>query len=402
MQGPELLDTHAAAHASRPNLVAIDARTCGTLSVRRATLDGVDDSASSLAELGQQLQQQGNDVRCIDDGSHTLDASSRVRDGTRHAQLLAADQAAGRWLLTWFTDTTPRALVVRRALLTLRIPPSLVAALARASANERGLRFSSDYAYWYGVRRNMHAAAWKRVARGTPILLYHAFGTDVASRFVTAPRSLSLQLQLLARLGYRTITLEALADAVRSGTPPPSRTIVLTADDGYADNEALVRALARNGFRASIFLVSSRLGGTAEWNTDPALRARALVSADEARGLQRDVVEVGAHTRSHASLPDLPDEAVEDEIAGSKQELEAVLGSPVTSFAYPYGRHDERSVAAVERAGFTAACTVAGRLARLSDDPLLLPRIEIEASDSLLGFLRKVWFGAGDGSGRPD
>jgi hypothetical protein len=48
----------------------------------------------------------------------------------------------------------------------------------------------------------------------------------------------------------------------------------------------------------------------------------------------------------------------------------------------------------VRRAGFTSACTVEGRLARLSDDPLRVPRIEIERSDSLLRFLLKVWFGA--------
>jgi hypothetical protein len=40
------------------------------------------------------------------------------------------------------------------------------------------------------------------------------------------------------------------------------------------------------------------------------------------------------------------------------------------------------------------SATVAGRLARISDDPFAVPRIEIERADTLPRFLRKLWFGA--------
>ena len=63
------------------------------------------------------------------------------------------------------------------------------------------------------------------------------------------------------------------------------------------------------------------------------------------------------------------------------------------TFAYPYGRLDERAVAAVRDAGYAGACTVRPRLARLDDDPLLIPRIEVRAGDSLLRFAIKLWAG---------
>jgi peptidoglycan/xylan/chitin deacetylase (PgdA/CDA1 family) len=104
-------------------------------------------------------------------------------------------------------------------------------------------------------------------------------------------------------------------------------------------------------------------------------------------------IEFGAHTRTHCSLPDVADETVAAEVESSRVELEQALGTPVRTFAYPYGRVDDRALAAVERAGFASACTTEPRPARLHDHPLLIPRIEIMRQDSLLRFLRKVWLG---------
>jgi peptidoglycan/xylan/chitin deacetylase (PgdA/CDA1 family) len=109
--------------------------------------------------------------------------------------------------------------------------------------------------------------------------------------------------------------------------------------------------------------------------------------------LRKRGIEFGAHTRTHRSLLDLADETMAEEVESSRKELEHALGNPVDTFAYPYGRLDDRAVAAVERAGFLSACTTDPRLAGLDDDPLLIPRLEIKRSDSLPLFLRKVWFG---------
>jgi peptidoglycan/xylan/chitin deacetylase (PgdA/CDA1 family) len=90
---------------------------------------------------------------------------------------------------------------------------------------------------------------------------------------------------------------------------------------------------------------------------------------------------------------ELADDRVEPEIAGSKVDLEGLLGAPPATFAYPFGRFDERAVAAAKQAGFVGACTVEPRRARLDDDPHLVPRIEARSGDSLLRFAVKLWFG---------
>src|SRR3546814_18261764 len=72
------------------------------------------------------------------------------------------------------------------------------------------------------------------------------------------------------------------------------------------------------------------------------------------------LVEFGAHTVHHACLGRLDDRAAREEIAQSKADCEALLGSPVRHFAYPYG--DSAAAGAREAEfcrglGFTTAVT---------------------------------------------
>ncbi|RIK10017.1 MAG: hypothetical protein DCC49_04380, partial [Acidobacteria bacterium] len=63
----------------------------------------------------------------------------------------------------------------------------------------------------------------------------------------------------------------------------------------------------------------------------------------------------GSHTKTHRELPGLDSEALHDEIAGSREELQEKLGVKVESFAYPRGLYDHRAKAAVRQAGYSRA-----------------------------------------------
>jgi len=77
-----------------------------------------------------------------------------------------------------------------------------------------------------------------------------------------------------------------------------------------------------------------------EWSPElEAEYARGLImSWDQVRELGRAGMAVESHGRRHRVLQTLDDDALDDELAGSRAELEAQLGRPVRAIAYPVGR----------------------------------------------------------------
>ena len=65
---------------------------------------------------------------------------------------------------------------------------------------------------------------------------------------------------------------------------------------------------------------------------------RLIMQWDHVRALSRAGMDVESHGRFHRVLTTLDDAALEDELTGSRAELEAQLGRPVRAIAYPVGR----------------------------------------------------------------
>ena len=376
----------------------------GNLSATRARLAASGDLAGlSVLELARRLEATGWSARYLPEaGATRLDRAAprslvadRGREGAAHGALVARHREATARLVGRSLEASPLELLLRRLFFAVPVPAAALALLTpllpRDRLKQRWLAFVANLAYWRAVRRAVPRAAWARCARGVPVLLYHAFGrAERPSRFVVARRAFARQMKLLSVLGFDVVAYGELAAGLARGELPARRTAVVTIDDGYADNVDAAQILARHGFVATIFVVSGRVGGVNDWSDGPPLRGRPLLSREQIAELRRAGIELGAHTKTHRSLPELDAAGVVAEVAASRAELQ----EPVPTFAYPYGRADRRAVAAVADAGFVSACTTRPRLARLDDDPLLVPRLEIKGTDSLARFFLKVWFGA--------
>lgn len=72
----------------------------------------------------------------------------------------------------------------------------------------------------------------------------------------------------------------------------------------------------------------------------------------ELQAMRRGGITIGSHTKNHVSLPAESADVVADELAGSRQVLEARLGEPIAHFAYPGGQFNTAVVDAVARAGY--------------------------------------------------
>jgi peptidoglycan/xylan/chitin deacetylase (PgdA/CDA1 family) len=230
-------------------------------------------------------------------------------------------------------------------------------------------------------------------ARPVPILVYHNIahpptGAGLTSLYVP-PERFEMQMRLLATLGIRGVTMSEGLAYVRGERT--GRVVVITLDDGYVDNvENALPTLARYGLRATCYVTSGALGGHNAWDAARLNVQKPIMSADQLRAWAGAGMEVGAHTRTHPRLDELDVSAVRDEVRGSKEDLEAVVGSGITQFCYPYGVHNATVADAVRAAGFASATTLRRGRARSSDDPYQLPRVLVRERDPIGRFFLKV------------
>lgn len=185
-----------------------------------------------------------------------------------------------------------------------------------------------------------------------------------------AVRSATFAAHMAVLAGQRqrrpVLQLEEALDRLAAGTAP-RRSVAVTFDDAWADNHRNALGPLVQGGIPAILYVPSRLLGR------PGYLTRSQLLEMAAAG-----VAVGAHSRTHADLRSCGDAELEREVRGSRDDLEELLGTPVTSFAYPAGLEDGRVRAAVTRAGFGSAVTTVRGWTRAGVDPYRVPRSFME------------------------
>lgn len=209
-----------------------------------------------------------------------------------------------------------------------------------------------------------------------PILTYHALD-ESRSIIALSPTVFTWQMRWLHQNGYQVIPLSRLVQHLRNGDPLPTRSIVITFDDGF--ETVYTRAfpvLARHGFPATVFLVTGYCGRQNDWPNQPLIVPRlSLLTWARIREMDRYGIEFGAHSITHPWLDRVAPDELEYEILFSKANIEEQVGHSIELFAYPYGRYNEAIRAIVSRA-YAGACTTRLGMVGIESDPLALERIE--------------------------
>ena len=119
---------------------------------------------------------------------------------------------------------------------------------------------------------------------------------------------------------------------------------------------------------------------------------RLVVEAEElARLAAHPLITIGSHTIDHVSLTDVSPENQRAQIDGGRRMLEEMISAPVTTFAYPYGRHDDITVGIVKALGLHLACTTHEGPATFRADSHRLPRLMVvdQSGNSFANWLRR-------------
>jgi transcriptional regulator CtsR len=119
----------------------------------------------------------------------------------------------------------------------------------------------------------------------------------------------------------------------------------------------------------------------------PPTPERLFLSAQEVRQLADDEVSFGSHTRRHPILSKLSASEQRQEIEISRREIEQLVGTPPSQFAYPNGTRldfDSGTQSILKTGGYTHGYTTIQRHLSKSDEPFALPRIGMDAHSSHL------------------
>ena len=280
------------------------------------------------------------------------------------------------------------------------------------------------------------------------ILMYHRVFKTSSDPWglCVSPRHFAEQLEHLRR-HYSLLSLHKLVSSLRDARLP-KRGVVLTFDDGYADNLWNVKPiLEKYEVPATFFVTSGSVDSPSEFwwddlervmlkprklpkslqlrvkdqsyewlttNLDERHRAymaihqilqalsvsdrdqlmtdlfawaevepvgrrdyRPLTTAELIQLAQSELVDIGAHTITHPSLPLISQTDQYNEIAGSRQRLEGILRSRVNSFSYPYGNFTPETIDIVKTAGFEVALTIETNVVEVGANQFQLGRLAV-------------------------
>ncbi|MCI7442235.1 MAG: polysaccharide deacetylase family protein [Clostridium sp.] len=215
---------------------------------------------------------------------------------------------------------------------------------------------------------------------GVPVLYYHSVDPSEANEVIISPEKLKEQLTFIKDSGYTTLTISELNDYILNNTPIPEKSIVITFDDGYADNYINAFPILKElDIKATIFVISNFTDKDGYYMTSQQIKEMSDYGID-----------IQSHTASHSHLNQLTYEEQLSELKTSKEKLESIIGKPIISVAYPFGDYDDNTILASEEAGYSLAFNTNKGLADRDDNPLNLNRIYISSTYSIEDFKEKL------------
>ena len=209
----------------------------------------------------------------------------------------------------------------------------------------------------------MHSAK-----NAVPVLNYHQINDRDENALTVHTDQFEAQMKYLADNGYHTITPEDMVDAWENGKELPDKPVIITFDDGYADNyRNAYPILKKYNLQGTIFLISDFVSTYPNYLT--------WTQAEEMQ--ESGLINFESHTLSHEQLDSTSPEETWNQVDGSKKALEWHLGKEINFLAYPCGSYDEELQRMVKDAGYKGAFTVNYGLAGQQENRYLLDRVPI-------------------------
>lgn len=239
-------------------------------------------------------------------------------------------------------------------------------------------------------------------AKAIPVLMYHHVSPN-QGLVTVSPDIFNKQMQLIHNAGYHTVTAQDFSKWLIGEKNLPSKSILITFDDGYLDNYVYAYPILRQyGLHGIIFVVT---GWISDRETRPCNGEKNIPStpnhsdckkliaqgrsdevmlrwAEIERMIASGTIEIHSHTHSHIrwdqqySNPIAKHEALYEDLFQSQRTLKKHLGFRDHHLCWPWGYFETSYSKIANDLGFTIHYTVQRGTNTIETDPFQIHRID--------------------------
>ncbi len=222
----------------------------------------------------------------------------------------------------------------------------------------------------------------QEISEGPKILVLNYHQVQNSHHSLALPiADFDAQMEYLYSHGYVTITPDELYSGLNGELELPKKPVLITFDDGYADNYTNAFPILKYyGMRATIFVIPAFVG---KYNN--------YLTWEEIGEMEENGITIESHTLNHYKLEELPDDEIRSELLNSKLILEENLGHPVEFLAYPTGTYNLHIAGIAKSVGYKGAFTIKYGNVDLGSNFYALERVPIfHTANSMKDFYERI------------
>ncbi len=205
------------------------------------------------------------------------------------------------------------------------------------------------------------------VKNSATVFMYHKFGVSKYPSTSVTVDQFNSHIEELTKEKYTIKSLDFIIDTILNDGDLPKNTIGISVDD--ADKSFLEVGwplFKKNNIPVTLFVTT----GTISNNTK-------YINWDQIRKLKEEGVVIGAHSHTHAHMPDISIEEVRKEIETSNKIFLKELGEIPTLFAFPYGETTDEIIELVKEYKFKVAFGQHSGIINETSNMYYLPRFSL-------------------------
>ena len=190
----------------------------------------------------------------------------------------------------------------------------------------------------------VHSAPTDNTGIKIPILAYHNVAVDPQNDpWTISTADFIAELDVLRAYGYQTVTLQDYLDYEANLKIPPTKSVILTFDDGYEGMYTeVLPALTARSMTASFFIPTGKIAEDDENRVDNSWSSSTRLDYHliwpEIQLLAAAGMEIGSHSVTHPDFSGISIGKIIEELTNSRTDLVSHLpGKTINSFAFPYG-----------------------------------------------------------------